>query len=59
MATLSTQGDAEHIHRDEQRETANSDREIDVMHWDLSEAAPSAWIQERPSYPVVVIRPMP
>jgi hypothetical protein len=35
--TFSHQRDAEHIHADQQRETANSNGEIDLMHGDLSE----------------------
>jgi hypothetical protein len=39
IATFLRKRDAEHIHADKQRETANSNREVDLMHSDLSETA--------------------
>lgn len=39
IATFLHKRDAEHIHADQQRETANSNREVDLMHGDLSETA--------------------
>ena len=36
-STVLQKHDAEQIHADQQRETANSNREIDLMHCDLPE----------------------
>ena len=37
-------GDGKHIRADQQRETANDNAEVDLMHGDLSKTAPSEWL---------------
>jgi hypothetical protein len=44
IATSLHKGDAEHIRADQQRETANGNGEVDMMHGDLLETDPFVWL---------------
>ena len=61
IATLLHQGDAEHIRTNQQRETADGNGQIDLIHGDLSEMASIRFVKIHESrfYTVVVVRPIP
>ena len=44
IAAFLHKSDAEHIRAHQQRETANHNSEVDLMHGDLSETAPFEWL---------------